>query len=160
MTISLNDPKVIAAIISASVSIITVILSFMFKSFFERHFYVFKLESEHQYEQRKKIKEILSRNKIHLLSASDSLRHRLWNLLENYPKNWHVVRNEMDFVDSYYLRSFVYRILCFFAWIRKLEREIVYLDTTVASKQDLELIKFLRLFPAILCDVQLFSGFN
>lgn len=157
---NLEDPKVVAALISAIVSVVTVLLSFLLKSFYDRHFHVFKLESEHEYEQRKKIKEVISKYKTQLLDAADSLNHRLWNFSANHKENWHTINNLKLLSEHYYLASFTYRMLVFFAWIRKVEEEMVYLDSTVASKQDLNFVKFLKLFPQILCDVALFDDLD
>lgn len=155
-----DDPKIQAAVISALVSVITVLLSFLLKSFYERHFHIFKLESEHEYEQRKKIKEVIAKHKTQLLDAADSLNHRLWNFSANHSRDWHTSQNLKLLPQHYYLASFTYRMLAFFAWLRKIEGEMVYLDSTVATKQDLNFVKYLKLFPQLMCDVALFDGLD
>jgi len=154
----LNDPKIVAALIAATVSVVTVLLGFLFKAWFERYFLIFKLESEHRYEQKKKIKEVLARYKTQLLDAGETLNHRLWNFSENYKENWHALPRSNDISNHYYLASFVYRLLAFFAWVRRIETKMVHLDTTIASKDDLHFVKFLRLLTHTLCDIELFSG--
>jgi len=156
----LDNPKIMAALIAATVSVITVLLCFLFKVWFERYFLIFKLESEHRYQQKKKIKEVLARYKTQLLDTGESLNHRLWNFSENYKENWHTVPDSGDLANYYYLASFVYRLLAFFAWVRRVESKMVHLDTTIASKDDLHFVKFLRLLTQNLCDVNLFSGFK
>ena len=155
-----EDPKIQAAVISAIISVITVLLSFFLKSIYERHFHIFKLESEHEYEQRKKIKEVIAKHKTQLLDSAESLNHRLWNFSEKHNKNWHTVKNLKLLHEHYYLASFTYRMLAFFAWMRKVEREMVFLDGTVATKQDLNFVKYLKIFPQLLCDVTLFEGLD
>lgn len=155
---NLEDPKIIAALISAVVSIVTVLLAFLLKAWFERHFLIFKLEAEHHYEQKKRAKEIIAKHKTQLLDSAETLNHRLWNFAENYKQNWHKIKDINILHNHYYLASFSYRILAFFAWVLKVEREMVYLDTTIASRKDLNLIKFLRIFSQIMCDVVLFEG--
>lgn len=155
---SMNDPKIVAALIAALVSLVTVLLGFLFKAWFERHFLIFKLESEHRYEQKKKIKEVLARHKTQLLDAGEALNHRLWNFSENYVENWHAPPQSSPLSEHYYLSSFVYRLLVFFAWIRRVESKMVHLDATIASKDDLAFVKFLRLLTQIMCDVELFLG--
>lgn len=155
-----DDPKIVAAAIAAVTSILTLLISSLIKSVYERKFHIFKLEYEHRYEQRKKIKEILSSNKIHLLNACESLNHRFWNLASNYTKNWHCVEKEYTNKENYYFISFVYRAICIYAWIKKIENEMVYLDTTIATKEDLEFIKLLRVFPEAICDLYLVKGFE
>jgi hypothetical protein len=154
-------PQVVAAIVAAITSIATLLISSLFKAFYEKHFHLFKLEAEHRYEQRKKIKEILSKNKIQLLNCAESLNHRLWNFSENYKENWHKLDGGFKNISRYYyFSSFVYRMVVFFSWIRKIEREMVYLDTTVSTKEDLDFIKYLRLLPQVFCDLYLFEGFD
>jgi len=145
-------------LISGIVSLITSVIMFYLKYFGEHNFHLFKLESDHKYNEQKKIKEILAKNKIQLLNACESLNHRLWNYAENYTKNWHSFETSANLNKSYYIFSFGYRLICVFAWIRKIEKDMIYLDTTIASKEDLEFIKFLRLLPQLLCDTKLFSG--
>jgi len=153
-----NNPKIVTVLISGGVSIVTVLLGFVLKACFERHFLLFKLESEHRYEQKKKIKEVLARYKTQLLDAGETLNHRLWNFSGNYDEEWHGTQKAGDFANHYYLASFVYRMLAFFAWVRQIESDMVHLDTTIASKDDLNFVKFLRLFTQTQCDLELFKG--
>ncbi|OPY64651.1 MAG: hypothetical protein A4E62_02817 [Syntrophorhabdus sp. PtaU1.Bin002] len=145
-------------LISAGVSIVTVLLSFLLKAWFERYFLIFKLEAEHRYEQKKKIKEVIAKNKTSLLDAAESLNHRLWNFSKNYEKGWHKLSGKLVPDSHYYLASFAYRILSFYAWVRRVEIQMVYLDATVASRDDLNFLKFLRLFEQTMCDTVLFEG--
>ena len=153
------DPNIIAALVAAGTSVIILGISFIFKSFWDKYFLIFKLDQEYKYEQRKKLKEILSKSKIQLLNSCESLNFRLWNFTTHYRDKWHSVNGDYN-CGGYYFTSFVYRFIVVFAWIRKIEKEMVYLDTTIATKKDMEFIKFLRLFPQVLCDVMLFSGFD
>lgn len=155
-----SDPKIIAAIISAIVSLFMFVAASLVKPFWERHFHSFKLRADHQYEQRKKIKEAISKYKVRLLDSAESLNHRLWNFSDNCKNGWHIRTNGADLNGMYYLQSFCYRFLSFFAWCRKIEKEMVYLDSTISEKDDLEFIKYLKLFPQMFCDTTLFEGHN
>lgn len=153
------DLKILAAIISVGTSIVTVTVALKVRSIFENRNYVFRLENEHRYEQRKRLKEILSQNKIQLLNSCEQLNHRLWNFTQHYMDGWHNANG--DYTNSgYYFNSFVYRFVSVFAWIKKIEDEMVYLDTTIALKEDMDFIKYLRLLPQLLWDVELFKGFT
>lgn len=154
----LTDPKMTAALIAAAVSIVTVLLGFLFKAWFERYFLIFRLEAEHRYEQKKKIKGVLAKYKTQLLDSGEALNHRLWNFSENHSEGWHTISEQIDVSKNYYLASFVYRLLGFFAWVRKVESEMVHLDTTIASRNDLDFVKYLRLLTQTFCDVELFKG--
>jgi hypothetical protein len=92
------------------------------------------------------------------MDSSESLNHRLWNFSENCDKNWHKRRDGKTINELYYLESFSYRFLAFFAWGRKIEKEMIYLDSTVSDPEDLELIKYLKTFPQMFCDTALFDG--
>lgn len=82
----------------------------------------------------------------------------MWNFFgDNYPKGWHSIE-DVNPEEHYYFVSFVYRLIVVFAWIRKIEKEMVYLDTTFSQEEDLDFIKFLRLLPQILYDAELFKG--
>jgi len=108
------DAAVVAAIVAALTSIATLLISLGFRTLWEKHFHVFKLREEYKYEQRKKLKEILSRNKIQLLNSSESLNRRLWNFTSNYKERWHNASG--NYGDAgYYFRSFVYRFAAVFA---------------------------------------------
>ncbi len=102
---------------------------------------------------------MIAKNKTSLLDAAESLNHRLWNFSANYSRDWHILTDEHGKLpDYYYLASFVYRILHFFAWVRRIETQMVYLDATVASHNDITFIKFLRVINQSMCDTVLFDG--
>ncbi|MBI5539349.1 MAG: hypothetical protein HY951_04770 [Bacteroidia bacterium] len=152
------SPEAQAAIIAAFTAIITTLLSFLTKSWIEKRIHLNKLENEHKYEQQKILKTLLAKNKMQLLNIAEQLNHRLWNFSENYKENWLNVNGKYD--QGNYFKSFVYRFVTFFAYIRKIEGELIFIDSTFASKKDLEFIKFLRTFPQIFCDVKFFEGFK
>jgi len=116
------DPKITAAIIAAFVSIFTLLITSLIKPFWEKHFHKFKLKSVHDFEQRKQIKEAISKNKTMLLNSAESLNHRLWNFSKNSDKKWHSFNENDNLEDKYYLVSFCYRFLAFFAWCRIIEK--------------------------------------
>ena len=120
-------PQTQAAIIAALTALLTTMLSFVTKSWIEKRIHLNKLESEYRYEQQKNLKAILSKNKMRLLNAGESLNHRLWNNIENHSENWLSSRGN-------YYYSFVYRFVSFFAYIRQIEKELIYIDSTFAGK--------------------------
>jgi len=153
------DPKIIAAIIAAIVSILTLIVSLSTKNFLEKRIHFFKLKTEHEFEQRKKIKSVLSENKIRLINSCESMNHRFYNFSINHKENWHHVKLSDNFngIGNYYFTSFVYRILEVLAWTRKIEKELIFLDSTIASSEDLIFIKYLRVFSFVFCDLDSIS---
>lgn len=145
------------AYISIGVSVITFILTNYFKNYFENKLLKRNLETEHKFDQQKKIKEVLAKNKVHLLAACEELNHRMWNFANNYKFGWLDVKGDYQ-TEQYYFHSFVYRFLAVFAWIKKIQKEMIFLDTTIASEKDLEFVKFLRVFPELFCDLSLLEG--
>lgn len=153
-----TDPKIQSAMIAAAVAILTLLLRALTKPIWERSFHKFKLDSDYKYDQRKKVREAISKYKVPLLNSAESLNHRLWNFSKNASEAWHIRKDEENISDKYYLLSFCYRFLLFFSLCRKVDLELVYLDSTVSTKKDLELLKYLKLFPQIFTDTEIFKG--
>ncbi len=154
--------KAIAAIVAAGIaaitSIITLLISSAIKSIADKNFHKYKLKSDFEYDEMKRIKEQLSLNKMQLLNAAETLNHRLWNFTDNVNEQWHKVDGIYDVKKNTYFVSFVYRLAAFYAWIRKIEKDMIFLDTTIASEEDLQFIKYLKLLQVIFCDHSLFAG--
>jgi hypothetical protein len=153
----IHNEKVLPAVISAVTTVAVFFLTLMTKKFIDTRVLSSKLETEHKFDQRKKIKEVLAKHKVHLLSAAENLNHRMWNFSKNHDKGWIKVNGDFK-AEKYYLHSFAYRILCLFTWINQVQSDMIYLDTTIAQKQDLEFIKFLKIFPQIFCNLTFIEG--
>ena len=156
------DVKIQAALISALVTIFTLIISLFAKNFLEKKIHSKKLKLNYEYEQRSKLKNLLSEHKMDLLRCCESLNHRYHNLMENHKCNWlsvNVEKNKLD--DKYYILSYVYRLLALFANINLLEKKMIFLDTTISTKEDLYFIKFLKVFYLPFCNITpLTNGFT
>lgn len=153
----LSGEKIFPAIISAVTTVVVFFLTLFTKRYVDTRILSSKLETEHRFDQRKKIKEVLAKYKVHLLTTCEDLNHRLWNLANNYSKEWIDVKGDYN-QEHYFFHSTIYRILCVFAWIKKINKEMVYLDTTISSNDDLSFIKFLKIFPNIFCDQTFIVG--
>jgi hypothetical protein len=153
-----TEPKIQAALVAAVVTISVLILKGISKPIWEKYFHTFKLESDYNFEQKKKVKEAISLHKVALLNAAESLNHRMWNFSKNAGEGWHRLDDDYEISDKYYLQSFCYRFLLFFSICREIEKEMVYLDSTVSTSTDLTFIKYIKLFPQLLCDVSIFKG--
>lgn len=145
------------ALISVCVSILTFLITNWLKNYFENKLLQRNLETEHKFEQRKKIKEAIAKYKIHLLTACEDVNHRFWNLSSNHHKDWIKVDGEYG-IEHYYFHSTVYKLLSLYAWVGKIKKEMIFLDTTIASKEDLEFVKFLKFFPNVMCDLTFLVG--
>jgi len=145
------------ALISICVSVLTFLITNWLKNHFENKLLQRNLETEHKFEQRKKIKEAIAKYKVHLLTACEDVNHRFWNLSINHHKDW--IKIDGDYgKEHYYFHSTIYKILYLYAWIGKIKKEMIFLDTTIASKEDLEFIKFLKFFPNVMCDLTFIVG--
>ncbi|MDR1679119.1 MAG: hypothetical protein LBR81_05005 [Prevotellaceae bacterium] len=162
INVIIENVPVYTALISIIVSVITFFLTNHIKNYFENNLLKRKLETEHKFDQQKKIKEVLSKYKIHLLTSCEEFNNRMWNFYSNYSENWHCIsEKDNDYSQPhYYFHSFVYRFLAVLAWIKKIQKDMIFIDTTLASKKDLEFIKFLRVIPLIFCDLHFVEGEN
>ena len=158
--IEFSDPEVQSALIAAAVTLFVLVLQAFTKPLWERHFHRFKLESEYKNDQRKKVRGAISKHKVPLLNAAEYLNHRLWNFSENAHLGWHVANSGVVARDQYYLQSFCYRFLLFFAICSKVDLDLVFLDSTESTSKDLEFLKYLRLFQQFFCDAGIFKGLN
>lgn len=153
------ETALLTVIISAGTSLLTLVITLSTKNWIERNFLIFKLRKEHEYEQRKGIKNVLSKYKVHLINSGEFLNHRLWNLSKNYSREWHNVKGQYHY-EGYYYQSSIYRTLRYFAWIKIIQNKLIFLDTTIATKEDLFFVKYLNYFPQLFQDTDLFDGFN
>ena len=154
----MTDPKIVAALVAGFVTISLFVVKGVSKPFWETYFHKFKLKSDHEYEQRKKIKEAISKYKVPLLDSAESLNNRILNFSNNCEKDWLRFKDKEKIKDKYYLQSFCYRYLTFFAWCRKVEQEMVFLDSTLSDEEDLYFVKYLKAMKNIFCDVSIFEG--
>jgi len=160
LTDFLNNEKVIPVIISAVTTVVVFFLTLLTKNYIDTKILRSKLDAEHKFDQRKKIKEVLARHKVHLLTACEDFNHRMWNFANKHQEKWLHVEGEFYNKDYYYFHSFVYRHLAIFAWTKKIQKEMIYLDTTIADKGDIEFVKFLNIFPRMFCDLTFLEGLN
>lgn len=155
----LTNEKVLPVIISAVTTVVVFFLTLLTKNYIDTKILRSKLDAEHKFDQRKKIKEVLARHKVHLLTACEDFNHRMWNFANKHQEEWLHVEGEF-YNKDYYFHSFVYRHLAIFAWTKKIQKEMIYLDTTIADKGDLEFVKFLNIFPRMFCDLTFLEGLN
>ena len=72
------------------------------------------------------------------------MNHRLWNFSDNAHLAWHVANGRAVMQNKYYLQSFCYIFLSFFALCSKVDLDLVFLDSTESTKKNLEFLKYLR----------------
>src|SRR5258708_2888123 len=148
----LTNEKIVSALIGFAGGICGLALTIGTKNPLERAFLTFKLSTEHKWKQREKIKKVLAKYKIHLLGAAEDINIRMGYIAEQHADIWKEAGGDPA-KEHYHLHSTAYRILCLLAWIEKFNKEMIFLDTTIASKQDLLFVKLLNIFPRLFCEV-------
>ncbi len=139
-----------AALVSAVVS---AAVSYYFRRREARH----KLAVEYEYEQRKKLRDVIGRYHGRLLQACNSLNYRFWNLYANSDAAW--LKSDGDYKHpGYYLLSFVHRFLAVFSFIRQFENEAIYVDGRIAEKKDFIFLNYIDAIRWVMTDVALFDG--
>lgn len=116
-----------------------------------------KLGAEYEYEQRKKLRELIGKYHGRLLNACVSLNHRLWNLYNNEGHRWLCMKGQYD-NPGYYFTSFVYRFLNVCSLVRQIENEAIMLDTRIADPKDFTFLNYMAAMHWVMTDVALFDG--
>ncbi|WP_424961318.1 hypothetical protein [Ekhidna sp.] len=155
------DVKIQAALISGLISFTSIFLTIKGKIWYEKLSLNYRLDQEFKFEQRKKLKEDLSKNKMHHINAVESLSHRIWNFVQNIDRKKHSIsEGEWGDKNQYYINSFIYRFLEFLYWTLKVEKDAVNIDTTNADPQDIKFLKYIKTFKDIFTDIDLFKSLN
>ncbi|MBN1184186.1 MAG: hypothetical protein JXB49_17980 [Bacteroidales bacterium] len=145
-----------SAIISASVTVFLFVIGGIVKLIYEKYSLNYKMKREYYFEQRKKIKEILSKSKTPLIKSAEELNYRLWNLTSHIDEKWHNVKEESwKEPERYYLRSSTYRLLSFLFWTLKAEESIYSFDLKQADKEDALYLKYIKTLKHFFCEREL-----
>ena len=145
------------AIISAIVSVVICFIPLIVNFLREKYMLGYKLRKEYTFKQRMGIKEKLASSKTPLIRSAEELNYRLWNLSKNIDNKWHNC-NEPDIKlhgKCYYIKSFVYRFLCFLYWVDRAEDDIYNFDFSVAAKEEKEYLKYIKILKHFFCESEL-----
>ncbi len=152
-------PAVAAAIVSAMVALVTTLLATPLQVLVKRHILGFRLRSEYDYEQRRKLRELIGLYVGRMLEAAENLNHRFWNLYTNEARGWLDAGGHYEDLDKlYYFKTTAYRFLAVCALLRRFESEAIFIDSRIAEKDDLYFVKYLKALRWALTDVALFEG--
>jgi len=150
-------------IISGLTSIIILFLTWIYGTLNERYNLNYKLRKEYEFEQKKKLKEEIAKNKILLLNSIEEMSYRIYNLNLNLHRGWQNVSSSDWFSnEQYFVNSSIYRHLEFFHWVIKTEKDTISVDSTLADKNDILYLTYIKTFKNIFSDVDLLSelGYN
>ena len=125
---------------------------------FKRRETRYAAEITYQYEQRKKLRELIGRYHGRLLNAANSMNYRLWNLYLNHDKGWLSRNCDHANADGYYFKTSVYRFLNVSALVRQIEFEALLLDPKIAKKNDFTFLNYIAALHWAMTDVALTDG--
>lgn len=155
------DIRLQAGVISAVIGLFAGILGTWLKHTLDKRAITHKLEKEYEYEERKKLRELIGRFHGRTLEAAERLNHRLWNLQKNESKGWLSVGgiyNKPN--ENYYFTTTVHRFLSFIALGQLFESEAIFIDSRIAQKNDLLFLKFVKAFEWIVANLDIFDGLD
>ena len=150
-----TDARLQAAIIAAVVTVLTLLVGTPIKHILEKKMIKHKLNLEYEYEQNKKLHDLIGEYHGRLLDSSVHLSYRIFNLYENKSNGW---LNPNPGANFYYFSSTIYRFIHLLALIRMFESKAIYIDSRIATKKDFNFIKFLKAFNWTCIDVKLYDG--
>ncbi|ENP8455623.1 hypothetical protein ACEI25_002265 [Photobacterium damselae] len=156
----MSDTVVSSIIVPALVSLVATVVTLFLKSIAESKTHERKLSMDHKLSEKKKIKESISKHKTPVLNAFEELNHRLWNLGKTHQEEWHKLNGVYLQDDKYYFHSFVYRLSAVICWADKVDRDMVFLDTTISDKEDLDFLKFCKFVNIFLCQTSTYKGLD
>src|SRR5271156_290291 len=135
-------PVVAAALISAAVaigtSVATLTLVAPLRYLLDKRSVRHRLETEYEYEQRKRLRELIGRYRGQMLEVAETFNHRMFNLYANEKQGWLTY----DKKPRYYFLSMVFRFLSLCSLARRFQAEAVFIDPRIADKTDLEFLKY------------------
>ncbi len=157
----LEDVRIQAAIIAAVVGIIGGVIGTYLKHYFDKRFLRHRLETEYEYEERKKLRNLIGLYHGRILLAAEHLDHRLWNLKANESRGWLEVQglyNQPS--EHYYFTTTAYRFANFLGLVYLFQKEALYIDSRIADGNELTFLKYAKSFEWVMTDVALFEGLH
>lgn len=159
------DATLAAALVAAVVSILGTILTIISpvgSYLIAKRQLCDRLKTEYEYEQRKKLRDLIGRYHGSILHAVEEFNYRMMSLYASEDKDWLNVGDDYRAVgsnpDNYYFQTTVHRFLALFAIVRQFEAEALYADSRIADKEDFEFLKYSRAILWAATGTHLFLG--
>lgn len=153
------SPQAQAAIIAAIVGLIAGLVGPLGKHYMDRWSLRHRLRVEHEYSERKKLRELISCFHGRVLESAESVNHRLWNLQENQNKGWLRLNGQYQTVGgNYYFRTTIHRLIVLLIYLQHFQNEAIFIDARIAESTDLSFLKYAKALEWTLADVALFKG--
>jgi len=155
------EGKLFIVLVSSLTSIVVFILGWIIKILYERRSLTYKLKKEYEFEQKKALKIDIATHKVSLLNIVEDFNYRLWNFKENINHDWQkVTKQKWEENKKYYTRSFVYRFLVMIHYVLRIESDAISIDTTIADKDDILFLKFIKSIKDFFCESQLLKSLD
>jgi hypothetical protein len=123
-----------------------------------------KLRTEYQYEQRKKLKELIGRYHGRILQAAEECHYRMLAIYFREDQRWLDTDRDYRKVGEerryYFFHTTVQRFLMLFALIRQFEGEALFVDSRIADEKDFEFVNYTRVMLWAATSPSLFSGLD
>src|SRR5215212_848907 len=156
------QPAVIAAVVALLSSIVTTVITIWFKDFLVvKSLLRDKLTTEYEYDQRKKLRELIGSYHGRVLLSADSLSRRTKNLLDsNEAKKWRKADGGYNQPENYYFRTTVYRFLELYTYAHRFETQALFIDSRIADEQDFLFMQYVETFLRIAGDTHLYDDLD
>jgi len=155
------DPRIHAALIAAVAGLLTGFVGPVVKHYFDKWSLEHKLETEHEYEERKKLRRLVGSYHGRAIELAERLNHRLWNLQKNESKEWLDVNGDYSNPrGDYYFSSTVYRFSSFISVLREFQKDAIYIDTRIAKNDDILFLKYAKAIEWSITDTVLFKNID
>lgn len=159
-----DDVRLQAAIIAAIVGIIAGIVGTYLKHYLDKRQLRHRLETEYDYEERKKLQTLIGHYHGRMLQAAEHLNHRLWNLQANESRGWLSVNGSyvelVDLADHYYFKTTAHRFISLLTLIYSFQKEALYIEPRIAKGNELVFLKFAKSLEQVLTDAALFDDID
>lgn len=147
--------------LSTIISLVILVIGWLLKTWHVKESLAHKLHTEHEFEQKKRVKDETAKTKTPMLQACEFLNYRLWNLDSHLDKNWLNLEQE-KWLDQrhHYLRSFVYKWLCLVHCTLEAEKSVAHIDATFSDERDLLYLKYVKAIRFVFTDQQLLKSLD
>ncbi len=111
-----------------------------------RRFFDYQLRKQHEQDERKKLRELISTYKGRMLEAALDWDRRAAQLYDGHYDDLCPPREEWLDHKQYYFQSVVFRFLQLMAISRRFEGEAFYVEPSIAEEKDFDLLRYAKGF--------------
>ncbi len=139
MSVDVLEPIIVSAVVSACVTAGTQLLG-------NRKFFDYQLRRQHEQDERKKLRELISTYKGRMLEAALDWDRRAAQLYDGHYDDLCPPREQWLDRKQYYFQSVVFRFLQLMAISRRFEGEAFYIEPSIAEEKDFDLLRYAKGF--------------